>query len=65
LVVWEEWREVALLLLSRFQVFIHAARAGEVTSEENGLFDLLNDWVESEDETHGGDVEGVRDLFIS
>jgi hypothetical protein len=67
LVMCEEWREAAFLLLSRFQVFIHAARAGEVTSEENELFDLLVDWVDSEDEARGGDVvvEGVRDLFIS
>jgi hypothetical protein len=58
----EDWRAAALLLLSRFQVFIHAARAGEVTAEENELFDLLNDWVMSEDELN---VVGASDLFTS
>jgi hypothetical protein len=62
LIMCEDWRAAALLLLSRFQVFIHAARAGEVTAEENELFDLLNDWVMSEDELN---VVGASDLFTS
>jgi hypothetical protein len=37
-----DWREAAIIVLSRFEVYIHAIRAGEVRPEESELFDLLN-----------------------
>ncbi len=38
----EDWQGVAMILLSRFQVFVHAIRSGEVTLEEAELFEMLN-----------------------
>jgi hypothetical protein len=34
----ECWKDLALLLLSRFHVFLHATRGGEMSSEESELF---------------------------
>jgi hypothetical protein len=38
----QDWRGSAVLLLSRFEVFIHALRSGELRAEEDELFHLLN-----------------------
>jgi hypothetical protein len=37
----KDWAGVSCLLLSRFQVFIHAIRGGELSSDETDLFDAL------------------------
>jgi hypothetical protein len=37
----EDWRGAASLLLSRFEVFIHAFRGGELSAEESDLFEQL------------------------
>ncbi len=37
-----EWREAAIILLGRFEVFIHAAREGLTRPDEDDLFALLN-----------------------
>ncbi len=41
----EDWERAAHLIIGRFQVFIHAYRAGELTVDESDLFDFLNDAV--------------------
>jgi hypothetical protein len=38
----QDWRGSAVILLSRFEVFIHAIRDGELRAEEDELFCLLN-----------------------
>jgi hypothetical protein len=37
----EEWKDVAILLLTRFYVYIQAVRGGELQSDETGLFERL------------------------
>jgi hypothetical protein len=37
----EDWSEVSVILLTRFYVYIHAIRGGELTAEENELFDRV------------------------
>jgi hypothetical protein len=39
----EDWRKVAVLVLSRFQVFIHLHRGGQCEQEETDLFAALNE----------------------
>jgi hypothetical protein len=56
----EDWRGAASLLLSRFQVFLHAVRAREVTAEESELFELLNEWLDSEGDQ---DMDGLVNIF--
>ncbi len=56
----EDWRGAAVILLSRFQVFIHAIRAGEVTAEESELFNLVDDLC-AQEEVHN--EENLGDLF--
>jgi hypothetical protein len=41
LVATEDWREVTIVLLSRFHVYLHAIRDGALTSEESELFDQV------------------------
>jgi hypothetical protein len=41
----EDWQKAAFLIIGRFQVFVHAFRAGELTTDESELFDALNDAV--------------------
>ncbi len=38
----EDWREATCILLSRFEVYLHAIRGGELRGDESDLFDLLN-----------------------
>jgi hypothetical protein len=40
----EDWRGIASLIISRFHVFIHAVRAGEITADESALFEALDAW---------------------
>jgi hypothetical protein len=44
-----DWRGAAVVLLSRFEVFVHAARGGELRSEEVELFQALNASVSDSD----------------
>jgi hypothetical protein len=37
----EEWKEVAVVLLTRFYVYVQAVRGGELHSDENDLFERL------------------------
>jgi hypothetical protein len=39
----EDHERFVLCILSRFQVFIHLYRGGQLSSDENELFDLLDD----------------------
>ncbi len=41
----EDWGRVALIVLGRFQVFIHFYRGGVCDSDETALFEALNDEV--------------------
>jgi hypothetical protein len=42
----QDWKEAAIVLLSRFEVFLHAVRGGELSIEESDLFDSLNEACE-------------------
>jgi hypothetical protein len=46
----KEWSEISALLLTRFHAYLHAVRGGQLTSDENELFDCLFA-VESDDVT--------------
>jgi hypothetical protein len=37
-----DWREAASIILSRFELYIHLERGGELRAEERELFELLN-----------------------
>jgi hypothetical protein len=41
----EDWGRAALIVLGRFQVFIHFYRGGVCDSDETALFEALNDEV--------------------
>ncbi len=45
-----DWRGAAVLILGRFEVFIHSIRCGQLSPDEVELFDALNVQV--------GDSEG-------
>jgi hypothetical protein len=49
----KDWPAAARLLLSRFEVFIHAIRGGELSAEESELFDSLVQLVDSGDDVSG------------
>ncbi len=51
-----DWREISVLLLTRFHVYLHAIRGGELTRDENDLFDCL--FADVSD-----DVTPVADIF--
>jgi hypothetical protein len=55
----EDWRGSAFLIISRFQVFIHAFRAGELTTDENELFSFLDDAILEQ----GVSVVDIEPLF--
>jgi hypothetical protein len=38
----KDWQEVSVILLSRFEVFLHLHRGGHFTDEESELFEALN-----------------------
>ncbi len=41
-----DWHRSAVIILSRFEVFLHATRGGELSAEESDLFEALNEPVE-------------------
>jgi hypothetical protein len=52
----EDWRGFAFAIISRFQVFIHAVRAGELSSDESELFGFLDDAIINLESDSVGDV---------
>jgi hypothetical protein len=53
----EDWKSAAYLVISRFQVFVHGFRAGEILSEEAELFEFLNDALSVSDDN--ADISGL------
>jgi hypothetical protein len=41
----EEYERAVVIIFSRFQVFIHLHRGGQLSSDENDLFELVDDFV--------------------
>jgi hypothetical protein len=39
----EEWKDASIALLSRFEVYLHAVRGGELRAEECELFSALHE----------------------
>jgi hypothetical protein len=52
----KDWRGAAVVILSRFEVYVHYLRGGELRDEEADLFSLLNEPV-------SGSVESIHELF--
>jgi hypothetical protein len=47
----EDFERFVICLLSRFQVFIHFFRGGQLSRDEDDMFDLLDDCVGNKDQT--------------
>jgi hypothetical protein len=52
----KDWRGAAIVLLSRFEVYLHAIRGGELRNDECDLFSALNE-VMVADEFPGSIIE--------
>jgi hypothetical protein len=54
----EDWAGAALIILSRFEVYLHFVRSGALRGEEHDLFSLINDSLASD-----SDSQAVAQLF--